>query len=144
MRLRIERFAATTACMFAFAASLAGGDLSDYGHPRRYALSLYALKERLSALFFITTDCPISNSYAPEIQRICSEYGPSGVSCDLIYVDPALTKADVEKHVKEFGYQNIPAISTQPETGEGDRRDDYARSGGDRPRRPCAVSGPHR
>jgi len=68
-----------------------------------------------SVLFFITSDCPISNSYAPEIQRICSEYGPKKVSCNLVYVDPDLTVADVKKHVKDFGYSGVPAIldSTQ-------------------------------
>ena len=68
-----------------------------------------------SVLFFITSDCPISNSYAPEIQRICSEYGPKKVSCNLVYVDPDLTVADVKKHVKDFGYSAVPAIldSTQ-------------------------------
>ena len=68
-----------------------------------------------SVLFFITSDCPISNSYAPEIQRICSEYGPKKVSCNLVYVDPDLTVADVKKHVKDFGYSSVPAIldSTQ-------------------------------
>jgi len=65
---------------------------------------------KASVLFFITTDCPISNSYAPEIQRICSEYGPKKISCDLIYVDPDLTTAEVKKHVKDFGYTNVPAI----------------------------------
>ena len=70
---------------------------------------------KASVLFFITSDCPISNSYAPEIQRICSEYGPKKVSCSLVYVDPDLTQADVKKHVKEFGYSAVPAIldSTQ-------------------------------
>jgi len=70
---------------------------------------------KASLLFFITSDCPISNSYAPEIQRICSEYGPKKVSCSLVYVDPDLTLADVKKHVKEFGYSAVPAIldSTQ-------------------------------
>src|SRR5438874_6725745 len=70
---------------------------------------------KASVLFFITSDCPISNSYAPEIQRICSEYGPKKIACSLIYVDPDLTVADVKKHVKEFGYNGIPAIldSTQ-------------------------------
>ena len=70
---------------------------------------------KASVLFFITTDCPISNSYAPEIQRICSEYGPKKVSCNLVYVDPDLTLADVKKHVKDFGYFAVPAIldSTQ-------------------------------
>src|ERR1700737_4775748 len=61
-------------------------------------------------LFFITSDCPISNSYAPEIRRICSEYDPKQVSCDLIYIDPTLTVADVKKHVQDFGYSSLPAI----------------------------------
>jgi thiol-disulfide isomerase/thioredoxin len=65
---------------------------------------------KASVLFFITSDCPISNSYAPEIQRICSEYGPKNISCDLVYVDPALTIADVKKHVADFGYSGVPAI----------------------------------
>jgi thiol-disulfide isomerase/thioredoxin len=70
---------------------------------------------KASVLFFVTSDCPISNSYAPEIQRICADYGPKQVSCNLVYVDPDLTPADVKKHVKEFGYAGVPAIldSTQ-------------------------------
>ena len=27
-----------------------------------------------NVLFFIATDCPVSNGYAPEIQRICAAY----------------------------------------------------------------------
>jgi len=65
---------------------------------------------KASVLFFITSDCPISNSYAPEIRRICSEYGPRQVSCDLVYVDPDLTTADVKKHVLDFSYAAVPAI----------------------------------
>jgi thiol-disulfide isomerase/thioredoxin len=65
---------------------------------------------KASVLFFVTSDCPISNSYAPEIQRICSEYGPKQVTCSLVYVDPDLSLADVKKHVKEFGYVRVPAI----------------------------------
>src|SRR5437667_12273682 len=59
---------------------------------------------KASVLFFVTSDCPISNSYAPEIQRICSAYGSKRVSCNLVYVDPDLTLTDVKKHVKDFGY----------------------------------------
>ena len=61
-------------------------------------------------LFFITNDCPISNFYAPEIQRICGEYGAKGVSCSVVYVDPTLDRAAVRKHVSDFGYRQIPAI----------------------------------
>ena len=65
---------------------------------------------KASVLFFIANDCPISNSYAPEIQRICAEYSPKQVSCNLVYVDPDLTPADVRKHLKEFRYSGVPAI----------------------------------
>jgi hypothetical protein len=65
---------------------------------------------KASVLFFITSDCPISNSYAPEVQRICAEYSPKKVSCNLVYVDPDLTIADVRKHLKEFHYSGVPAI----------------------------------
>jgi thiol-disulfide isomerase/thioredoxin len=61
-------------------------------------------------LFFITNDCPISNFYAPEIQRICGEYGGKGVSCAVVYVDPTLDTAAVRKHLHDFRYQHIPAI----------------------------------
>jgi thiol-disulfide isomerase/thioredoxin len=97
--------AAIALCAVAlFGASLAIQDIN--GVPR------FPLKPegKASVLFFITSDCPISNSYAPEIQRICSEYGTKGVGCDLVYVDPDLTAADVKKHVKDFGYSNVPAI----------------------------------
>lgn len=61
-------------------------------------------------LFFITHDCPISNFYAPEIQRICGEYGGKGVSCALVYVDPQMDAAAVRKHLGDYGYKTIPAI----------------------------------
>ena len=61
-------------------------------------------------LYFITSDCPISNFYAPEIQRICGEYGAKGVSCALVYVDPDLSVPAVRKHLGDYGYKNIPAI----------------------------------
>jgi hypothetical protein len=61
-------------------------------------------------LFFITNDCPISNFYAPEIQRICSEFAGQGVSCALVYVDPQMNPAAVRKHLGDYGYHGIPAI----------------------------------
>jgi hypothetical protein len=62
-------------------------------------------------LFFVTNDCPIANSYAPEIQRICGEYQAKGISCTLVYSDLSLDDAAVRKHHADFGYpQNIPAV----------------------------------
>jgi len=57
----------------------------------------------------VATDCPVSNAYAPEIQRVCAAYRSKGVGCALVYEDPHVTPADVRRHVGEHGYQNIPA-----------------------------------
>jgi hypothetical protein len=90
---RLARIPSAVASVLLAGAALTGATLKPEG--------------KALALFFITTDCPISNSYAPEIQRICSEYGPKGVACKLVYVDPTLTKADVQKHVLDFGYGSL-------------------------------------
>jgi hypothetical protein len=54
-------------------------------------------------LFFLSTDCPISNRYAPEITRICGEYAPRGVRCVAVYPDAA-DAAAVKRHRQEFGF----------------------------------------
>ena len=60
-------------------------------------------------LFFVATDCPISNAYAPEIQRICSAFNGRGVSCALVYEDVNVTADAVRKHVSDHRYSQIAA-----------------------------------
>jgi peroxiredoxin len=55
-------------------------------------------------LFFITTDCPISNGYVPEMNRIAKEYASRGVRFYGVMTDTSVPAADVRKHVKDFGY----------------------------------------
>jgi len=70
-----------------------------------------------SVLFFITHDCPIANSYAPEIQRICSDYSSKGVSCSLVYVDPTLDQSGVRKHLAEYRFNaDVTAILDRTHT----------------------------
>jgi hypothetical protein len=59
---------------------------------------------RWNVLFFLTSDCPVANQYAPEIKRICMSYGPAGVHCFLVYVDASMTEAQIRQHVKDFQY----------------------------------------
>jgi hypothetical protein len=72
--------------------------------------------ERAQVVFFVATDCPISNSYAPVIQRVCREYGPRGVGCSLVYEDvdthpsPAHLDRQVRQHLKEYGYDGFSAV----------------------------------
>jgi len=53
---------------------------------------------------FTATDCPISNRYAPEIQRLYQAYADKGVKFFLIYPNPADTPALIREHAKSFGY----------------------------------------
>jgi hypothetical protein len=62
-----------------------------------------------NVLFFVATDCPVSNSYAPEIQRICGAFASKGVGCQLIYEDPGVTESAAGKHLAEYRYQAMPA-----------------------------------
>lgn len=58
-------------------------------------------------LVFIASDCPVSNAYAPEIQRICRDYAGRGVRCTLVYEDPGITPGAVRAHLAEYGYGGI-------------------------------------
>ena len=61
-------------------------------------------------LFFMSTDCPISNRYAPEIRRVCSDYQARGVRCFAVYPDAADADA-VRRHRHEYGFdKSIPAF----------------------------------
>jgi AhpC/TSA family len=70
---------------------------------------------RWTSLFFVRTDCPIANQYAPEIKRICADYAATGVECLLVFVDGHLTSDDVRQHVAAFDYE-LPAILDRDHT----------------------------
>lgn len=65
---------------------------------------------KANVLFFVTNDCPISNSFAHEIARICSDYQANGIGCDLIYVDPSITDDQARQHAQEYGHGDYPRI----------------------------------
>ena len=69
----------------------------------------FAPAGKANVLLFVQTDCPISNSYAPEIQRICKAYESRGVSCSLAYEDVRVDAAAVRTHMKDFAYSGVAA-----------------------------------
>jgi thiol-disulfide isomerase/thioredoxin len=66
--------------------------------------------DKANALFFVTNECPISNSFAHEIARICADYKSKGIDCALVDVDPALTGDQVRQHAQEYGHGDYPKI----------------------------------
>jgi hypothetical protein len=60
-------------------------------------------------LFFITTDCPIANSYAPEINALVAEYAGRPVRFYAVQVDPELTAEQARRHAREFGLR-LPVL----------------------------------
>ena len=63
--------------------------------------------DRATVLLFISTECPVSNRYAPEIQRIYRAFSPQGVRFWLVYPNRSDTPAIVAKHREMFGYPDI-------------------------------------
>lgn len=57
----------------------------------------------ITVLIFVRTDCPISNRYAPEIERLYHQYSQR-VKFYLVYPDRAETDKVIEKHDAEYGY----------------------------------------
>jgi hypothetical protein len=59
--------------------------------------------EPIRVLVFTTTDCPISNRYAPEIQRLAAKYDGKAKFV-LVYPVPSDTPELIREHTKKFAY----------------------------------------
>jgi hypothetical protein len=90
--------------MFCLHAALQVNDIN--GIPRT-PLQLH--DHKAAVLLFVGVDCPISNSYAPKINRMIADYSGKGLDFYIVYSDPRLTAADAKKHAKDFGY-TCPAL----------------------------------
>ncbi len=64
-------------------------------------------QSKATVLFFIATDCPIANRYAPEISQIAKTYASKGVACYRVYV--TASAKDAIRHGKEFRL-NFPTV----------------------------------
>ena len=69
---------------------------------------LHTSKGEAVVLIFVRTDCPISNRYAPTVQRLADIYKGKAAFW-LVYPDPKESAQAIREHDDEFGYK-IPAI----------------------------------
>jgi hypothetical protein len=72
-------------------------------------LDLLGHDAQAAVLFFVTNDCPITNSYVPEINRIIADYQPRKIAFYAVYTDPTVSIPAIRKHAREFGL-HIPLI----------------------------------
>src|SRR5262245_22540863 len=59
---------------------------------------------KATVLLFVSTDCPISNRYAPDVRRLHETFAKDGVVFWLIYPNPADAVPDIRDHLKSFSY----------------------------------------
>jgi hypothetical protein len=69
---------------------------------------------RAIVFLFTSTDCPISNRFAPEVHRLATEFGSRGVLFRLIYPNPADDSAAIRAHLKSFGYAGATEAFRDP------------------------------
>ena len=55
---------------------------------------------------FTSTDCPISNRYAPLVKQLNETFAPKGVQFWLVYPNPFDTPGAIHEHLKAYGYEN--------------------------------------
>lgn len=60
-------------------------------------------------LVFTTTDCPISNRYAPEIRSLAERFAKQGIAFTLVYPVGTDSPAVIGAHVKRFAY-SMPIV----------------------------------
>lgn len=72
-------------------------DLEDRG------VDSFATPDAKALVFlFISTDCPISNRYAPEYRRLQERFAARGVKLWLVYPNADETSDAIRRHLKEY------------------------------------------
>ncbi|MEP7273917.1 MAG: redoxin domain-containing protein [Acidobacteriota bacterium] len=83
-------------------------------HGRTHSRHDFA-KAKAAVFFFLATECPISNRYAPEINRIVADYSNRGIRFYSVYSDPDLKTEAVRKHAVDYAY-GFPALIDRGQT----------------------------
>lgn len=65
--------------------------------------------QKATVLFFVLSECPIANSYAPEINRIAATYAARGVRSYVVYVEADLSAEAARRHAREHEF-TIPVL----------------------------------
>jgi hypothetical protein len=67
------------------------------------SVDVLAGASKATVLVFVGVDCPISNRYAPELQRLEREFAPRGLAFFLVYPEPSVDAEAVRRHGIDYG-----------------------------------------
>lgn len=65
---------------------------------------------------FTSTECPISNRYAPEVRRIAESFASKGVVFRLVYPSPSEDAAMIREHMAAFSYAGSAEAVRDPKS----------------------------
>ena len=57
---------------------------------------------RAICIIFVSTDCPISNSYQPELRRLHQKYEPEGIAFVMLHATAGMEPERIREHVKDY------------------------------------------
>lgn len=86
--------------------TLAGATIDALAAPRGTRALVY---------IFTSTDCPVSNRYAPEVRRIVGRFGAEGVAFRLVYPGRADKDDAIREHLLAFSYAGTIEAVRDPE-----------------------------
>jgi peroxiredoxin len=55
-------------------------------------------------LYFVTVDCPVGNSYVPEMNRLREAYAARGIAFYAVQADPTVAEAEVVRYARDYRY----------------------------------------
>ena len=68
---------------------------------------------RARVFMFVRSDCPITNRYAPELQRIAQEFKHRQIEFWLVYPDPSESPQTIENHIAQYRFPGTPVRDPQ-------------------------------
>ena len=69
---------------------------------------------RAIVFLFTSTDCPVSNRYAPEVRRIAESFASKGVVFRLVYPSPSEDAKAIREHMSAFSYAGAAEAVRDP------------------------------
>jgi hypothetical protein len=71
-------------------------------------LDPFASRAAARVFLFVRTDCPITNRYAPELQRLAGEFANRKIEIWLVYPDPSEKTDGIRAHLSAYGFPGTP------------------------------------